>query len=119
MTDVNEEIVAKYFELKGYLVRRNLYYEVNAKHSPGSDIDLIIYNPKSSDRAIVEVKGWHTEVFTLSYFKEIDRIYNFLRPEAIKKAEEFFGTNKFRKILVVSELPKMKEKQNKIKEYVK
>jgi benzoyl-CoA reductase/2-hydroxyglutaryl-CoA dehydratase subunit BcrC/BadD/HgdB len=114
MTDVNEEIVAKYFELKEYLVTPNLKYMMKKEKSSGeSDIDLAVYNIKTGDRAIVEVKGWHTETFTPAYFKPDakkedyrSRIFHFVRKEALDAARKFFETDKFRKILVVSKLPK-------------
>ena len=57
----------------------------------------------------MEVKGWHNDYFTKSYFEEYEdpeepnEIFNFVRKEAIEKATEFFGTSDFRKILVISE----------------
>lgn len=112
MTDVNEEIVRVYFELNGYLVYPNLKYTVMKKKIRGdSDIDLAVYNLETGDKAIVEVKGWHSENFSLSYFTTTDiqnysdnRIFNFLRKEAIEKATQFFKTDNFRKILVISKL---------------
>jgi len=120
MTDVNEEIVANYFELNGYMVRRNLSYPLDNKYSPDSDIDLLIYNPKDpKDKAIVEIKGWHNQTFTLkSYFKD-DSLYNFVKREALGEAEKFFGDKDFDRILVISELPKNPDKQNEIINYVK
>ncbi len=120
MTDVNEEIVAKYFELKEYMVYRNLPYSIETKHAPDSDIDLMIYNPKNpKDKAIVEVKGWYTEGFTLNYFKKVSELYNFVRSEALKKAEEFFGDKNFKRILVIPKLPKDQNKKKEIFTYVK
>src|SRR5574341_16035 len=112
MTDVNEEIVRVYFELKGYFVYPNLKYTVTKKGIRGdSDIELAIYNLETGNKAIVEVKGWHSENFSLTYFSTTDfqnysdnRLFNFIRPEAIKKAIEFFKTDDFRKILVISKL---------------
>jgi hypothetical protein len=112
MTDVNEEIVAKYFELKGYLVHKNLKYMVHKKSSGESDIDLAVFNIQTRDKAIIEVKGWHTETFSKGYFTSSEkegyrsRLFHFIRLEAIQKATEFFGTNDFRKILVIPELSK-------------
>ncbi len=41
MTDVNEEIVRTYFQLKGYLTYPNLKYMIRYEKSAGeSDIDL-------------------------------------------------------------------------------
>jgi hypothetical protein len=116
MSDVNERIVQRYFELEGYMVTTNLKYMIRKAKSAGeSDIDLAIFKQHPLDRAIVEVKGWHTETFSKSYFSCRDqcdyrfRIFHFIRPEALKAAETFFKTKKFRKILVV---PKLSSKDN-------
>lgn len=117
MSDVNERVVQRYFELKDYMVTTNLKYMIKKKSSGESDIDLAILRINPLDMAIVEVKGWHTETFNMSYFtcKNPDdyrfRILHFIRPEALKVAKDFFKTDEFRKILVVPELScKDKEK---------
>lgn len=117
MSNVNEEIVRLYYEIKGYMVHQNLKYTIHKEKSSGeSDIDLAIYNPKTHVKAIVEVKGWHTETFSKVYFKSstgprhLSRIFNFLKPEASKAARQFFHGKKYRKILVV---PKVSHLQRK------
>jgi hypothetical protein len=50
MTDVNEEIVAKYYEMNGYMVHRNLSYKVDKKYAPDSDIDLLIQDLSTGDK---------------------------------------------------------------------
>ena len=117
MSNVNEEIVRLYYEIKGYMVHQNLKYMIHKKKSSGeSDIDLAIFNPTTHDRAIIEVKGWHTETFSKVYFKSdngprhLSRIFNFIKPEARKAAKQFFHGNNYHKILVV---PKVSQKQRK------
>jgi hypothetical protein len=124
MSDVNERIVQRYFELEGYMVTTNLKYMIKKQKSAGeSDIDLAISRENPLDRAIVEVKGWHTETFSKSYFTCRDqkdyrfRVFHFVRPEALKAAQAFFKTKIFRKILVVPRLS-LRDK-DKIKRYVK
>jgi len=110
LTDVNEEIVSQYFELNGYFVQTDVLYfkpkEKTGKKSSGyGDIDLIVTNPKTGDKAVVGVTGWHTERITPSYVKDWgDRLFSFVSPLALKKAAQVLGTRKFRKILVVSRL---------------
>lgn len=94
MLEFNKEILAKYFELKGYLVHRNLF------------VDLAVENPKTGDRAIVNIKGWHAEIFYLGNFTRNSEIFDFIRPEILKKAKEFFNSNNFKRILVVSKISK-------------
>lgn len=117
MPDVNERIVQRYFELEGYMVTANIKYMITKGSSGESDIDLAIFRAKPLDRAIVEVKGWHTETFSMSYFNSDGRgdyrarMLNFVKTEALKAAGEFFHAKDFRRILVVPELsPKQKDK---------
>ena len=110
LTDVNEEIVSQYFELNGFFVQTDVLYlkakEQTGKKSSGyGDIDLIVTNPKTGDKAVVGVTGWHTERITPSYVEDWgDRLFSFVSPLALKKAAQVLGTQKFRKILVVSRL---------------
>jgi hypothetical protein len=110
VSDVNEDIVRLYFELNGYMVQSNLKYMI---HTGESDIDLAIMREKPADRAIVEVKGWHTERFTLTYVMNDTKSdscppFYFTRPEALTVARKFFNNKPFRRILVV---PSISERQ--------
>lgn len=98
MYNINNEIVAKYFELKGYLVHRGT-----------PEIDLAIQNPETGDKAIIDVKGWHAEVFYLSHFSS--EILGFPNENTLKKAEEFFKDKNFRKILVVSKISERQKEE--------
>jgi hypothetical protein len=109
LTDVNEEIVRQYFELKGYFVQTDVLYlkskEQTGKQSSGyGDIDLVLMHP-NGDKAIVGVSGWHREKITPSYVEGWDgRLFGFVSPLALNKASQVLGTQKFKKILVVSQL---------------
>ena len=122
MVDVNEEIVRKYFELQGYFVQADVPYfkpkEKTGKKSSGyGDIDLIVTNPKTGDRAIVGVSGWHRERITPSYVEGWGgRIFDFVGRLALEKAAEVLGTREFRKILVVSRLGARKDSREKFVE---
>lgn len=126
MSDVNEEFARVFFEENDFLVKTNLKYYVKKEGKTiggDSDIDLLILHLKpntmspvstfvlnvedlkSIDCAIVESKGWHTETFTESKIKSNPRIFNFVREEAIEKAELFFNRSNFKKILLCSKLP--------------
>ena len=119
MTDVNEEIARQYFEENGFLVRTNLRYYINKNGGgPGglSDIDLVVANMKPVDlgdlpfvlstddlkgisKASIEVKGWHTERITPKT-NNFNRLSHFIRKEATEAVTNFFGTCKFKKILI-------------------
>ena len=105
MSDVNEELVRRYYEQHGYFVRANVRYAFKTEKGSGwSDIDLCVLNPVTGDAAVVEVKGWHTERITPSYLRHWPRLFHFVRPEAISAAETVFGHSNFRRVLVLSRL---------------
>jgi hypothetical protein len=103
VSDVNEELVRRYFELQGYFVRTNVKYEYRtAKGMDWSDVDLCILHPLTGDAAAVEVKGWHMEAITPSYFRDWPSILYFTRDEARRAVADLLGREEFRSILVVS-----------------
>lgn len=103
MAEANEELVRRYFELKGYFVRSNTPY-IPPGGGGWSDVDLCIYHPRTGDCAAVEVKGWHTERITPSYFKEWPQLFHFTRPEARHAVAELLGREDFKHILVVGRI---------------
>ena len=138
MPDINETIVRHFFELNGFLVRTNVKYKLTkVKGSGDSDIDLVVYNldpdkhhpphdfvlNKKSlpgiERAIVEVKGWHNDAFTRGTISSFPEVFNFVRPEAIEAASEFFRGTDFRRILVLSKLSLVEESRNAAMEILK
>jgi hypothetical protein len=85
-----------YFKPKGWTGKKSSGY---------GDIDLIVMNPKTGDKAIVGVSGWHTERITPSYVEGWGgRLFSFVSSLALSKAAKVLGTRRFRKILVVSRL---------------
>jgi hypothetical protein len=102
MTDANEEIVRQYLEQKGFFVRANVPYrrskEDTGKQSSGyGDLDLLAWHPDGT-RYLIEVKGWHTEDITPSYFIEGDPYVDALMRKA---AAEVFGSSEFKTVLVI------------------
>ena len=105
MSDVNEELVRRYFELQGYFVRTNVKYEYRTPKGMGwSDIDLCVLHPITGDAAAVEVKGWHMEAITPSYFHELSSMLFFTRTEARRAVTDLLGREDFRSVLVVSRI---------------
>lgn len=106
MAEVNEEIVRQYFELQGYFVLPNLTYwpSKKGKKSTGrSDIDLVAYNPAKKEAIIAEVKGWHENKISAGYYKRWNkRLFSFVSPEALERAQKVLGTTEIKKVLVVS-----------------
>jgi hypothetical protein len=127
MAGVSETIVREYFELHEFLVRQHRKY-VSPTRREDDDIDFFVLNPDpapaghelpfvlSSDnlpsvaRAIVVVKGWHTETFSPSRLSNAPEIFRFVEPKVFQQAARAFGKDGTPlKILVVPALPQETE----------
>ena len=127
MAAVSETIVREYFELHGFLVRQHRKY-VAPTRSEDDDIDFFVFNPDPSPagaelpfvlssadissiaRAVVVVKGWHTETFSSSRLANAPEIFRFVEPKVFQQAARAFGKDGAPlKILVVPALPQAAE----------
>jgi hypothetical protein len=123
MSAVSETIVREYFELHEFLVRQARKYIAQTKRED-DDIDFFVLNPlavpregelpfvlASGDlqhipRAIVVVKGWHTETFSSARLASTPEIFRFVGTKVFQQAARVFGENGAPlKILVVPALP--------------
>jgi hypothetical protein len=123
MAAVSETIVREYFELHEFLVRQHRKYIAQTKRED-DDIDFFVLNPhpqkhdagvpfilSSSDlrfieRAVVVVKGWHTETFSMAVLAHAPEIFRFVEPKVFQQAARAFGGDGApTKILVVPALP--------------
>lgn len=124
MSAVDQLLAREYFEMHGFLVRQHRKYVVQAREKTASEeIDLIIFNPDpksegapahfelTSDdlasvrRAIVVVKGWHTETFSPAVLKN-PHLFKFVEKETLKEAEKIVGSDgPLLKLLIVPALP--------------
>jgi hypothetical protein len=124
MAAISETIVREYFELHGFLVCQQ------RKHTPvgrsaEEDIDFLVLNPRSAasslplpgvlnsealrqvSRAVVVVKGWHTETFGLSVLTHTPELFRFVEPKTLQRAAQFFGADSPpTKLLVLPALPR-------------
>ena len=99
--DFNEEIVCSYYELKGYFVRMNVPYRPTEGRKDLSDIDIVAIDPLDDAKCIVcEVKGWHTERLTMSYWKDWP-LLNFVSGPATSAVRELVGNRTLHHVLVV------------------
>jgi len=134
MSAIDEGIVREYFEQNGFLVRQVRKYQVQARKKTGDEeIDLLVYNPAyrrgankpdfflfsnelpNVHRAMVAVKGWHTDVFSPGMMKNSPEIFRFLEENVLKQATRFFPADAddadnaeggaLTKILVLPSLP--------------
>jgi hypothetical protein len=120
---VSETIVREYFELHGFLVRQHRKYIAQTKREE-DDIDFFVLNPhpqkrdavvpfilsspdlKFIERAVVVVKGWHTETFSMAVLAHAPESFRFVEPKVFQQAVRTFGADgALTKILVVPALP--------------
>ena len=123
MAAVSETIVREYFELHEFLVRQRRKYIAQTRREE-DDIDFFVLNPhpqkrdaelpfvmSSADlrfveRAVVVVKGWHTETFSPAVLAHAPEIFRFVEPKVFQQAARAFGADGApAKILVVPALP--------------
>ncbi|MFO1498054.1 MAG: hypothetical protein U1G07_06610 [Verrucomicrobiota bacterium] len=127
MAATSETLVREFFELHGLLVCQQRKYTPRGRPAD-EDIDFYISNPNprpaqgalppilsSRDlpliaRALVVVRGWHSETFRVSVLARAPEIFRFLEPKRLKLAVDFFGDGTpIRKLLVVPSLPRLPE----------
>jgi hypothetical protein len=123
MSAVSETIVREYFERHEFLVRQARKYIAQTKRED-DDIDFFVLNPRATpragdqhfvlasedlkhiERAIVVVKGWHTETFSSARLASTPEIFRFVGTKVFQQAARVFGENGSPlKILVVPALP--------------
>jgi hypothetical protein len=127
MAAVSETIVREYFELHGFLVRQQRKYVAPTRRED-EEIDFFVMNPQPRDRevplpfvlaaedlpgitrAVVVVKGWHTETFSPAVLANAPEIFRFVEPSVFRRAAEAFGDDgTLTKILIVPALPQAEE----------
>ena len=128
MPAVSETIVREYFELNEFLVREHRKFISQTHREEDDDIDFFVLNPHPQtpdgalpfvlgsadlpviERAIVVVKGWHTETFSPSVLARAPEIFRFVEPRVFQQAARVFGKDGTPlKILVVPALPQAAE----------
>lgn len=131
MSAISESIVREYFELHEFLVRQHRKYIAPTKRE-NDDIDFFVLNPHPEkrgfpqpfvlasadlrfvERAIVVVKGWHTETFSSARLANAPDIFRFVGTKVFQQAARVFGEQGApSKILVVPALPHEQEARDK------
>jgi hypothetical protein len=121
---VSEWIVREYFESHGFLVRQPRKYQVSARPKQmEEEIDLLVVNPvvteskmpeamlwtasdlKQVPRAIVGVRGWHTERFSPAVIELSPEIFRFADNSAVRNVLREMGAGPVAKILCLPALP--------------
>jgi hypothetical protein len=123
MSAVSETLVREYFELRGFLVSQQRKHQAPGQREE-EEIDFFAFNPQPRpgegplpfvleaatvarlERALVVVKGWHTEVFSPSFLAGQPAEFPFLEAPIARKAARFFGDGAtVTRILVAPGLP--------------
>lgn len=122
MAAVSEWVVREYFEMLGFLVTEPRKYAVSGRKKAEEEVDLLIINPQVREhklpdrlvwhtedirtvaRAVVAVRGWHTDRFYASTFEEKEML-RFVEPGAIRFASRALGADSMAKILCLPRLP--------------
>src|ERR1043166_3130782 len=127
MSAVSETIVREYFEMHGFLVRQQRKYVAPTRRED-EEIDFYVLNPNpvprpwpfilnsedlaAIERAVVVVKGWHTETFSPAVLANAPEIFRFGDPQIFQQAARSFGKDGLiTKILVVPALPQNAEQR--------
>lgn len=126
MSSVNEELVREYFEALGFLTYRPVKYQVSARAKRSEEeIDLLVVNSRTCgersfvediilkraelinvQRAIVSVRGWHTERFTPSLIEGNPELYRFADEETMQQARSTLQTDgSISRIMCLPNLP--------------
>src|SRR5881394_2768194 len=127
MAAVSETIVREYFELHGFFVRQRRKYIASSRRED-EEIDFFVLNPHQGEsdkplpfvltssevpviaRAVVVVKGWHTESFSSAVLANAPEIFRFVDPPVFQRASKTCGGGAApTKILVVPALPQGSE----------
>jgi hypothetical protein len=138
MAAVNEWIVREYFEFHGFFVMQPRKYQVPGRAKTAEEeIDLIICRPNQSEqrlpdrlvwtgadlggvaRAVVGVRGWHTERFSANTFEQAPDILRFAEADVVRRAEKRFGADRVAKVLCLPQLPATPELRDKALAFLK
>src|SRR6266496_6095794 len=108
MAAVSETIVREYFELHAFFIRQQRKYVAPSRRED-EEVDFFVLNPHqvASDkplpfvltsnevpmiaRAVVVVKGWHTESFSSAVLAHAPEIFRFVEPPVFQRAAKTFG----------------------------
>ena len=118
MAAVSEWIAREYFEAHGFLVQQPTKYQVAARAKRAEEeCDLLVFNPgvahhrlpdrmiwgaadlKHIARAIIGVRGWHTDRFSPALLKDSPEIFRFAGEDVLEQARNTLGKGNVAKVL--------------------
>jgi hypothetical protein len=132
MSAVNESIAREYFEQLGFLVSQPCKYGASGRvKRVEEEIDLLIVHPRVAEhrvpdqiiwtsselktvaRAVVGIRGWHTERFSAATFAQTPEILRFAERAARSAAALRLGAESVAAVLCLPELPASGELREK------
>ncbi len=134
MPGVNEAIAREYFESLGFLVLQPHKHIVTARAKrPSEEVDFIVLNPAASNvrppdfvltgtalrevgRAVVSVRGWHTDRVSPAILKLSPELVRFAQEPALRSVRARIGDAPIFRILCLSELPSTATLRERAKE---
>ena len=125
MASVSEWVVREYFELLGFLVNQPCKHSVPGRQKTADEeVDLVVFNPRAGEsarrvdrlvwttadlrhvkRAVVGIRGWHTERFYASTFEQSPDILRFIEADSIRFAAKVLGSSSLCRVLCLPKLP--------------
>lgn len=130
MTDIDLQLVRECFELSHFQVTTRWALQSDAGHddhsqqlyvrkadpppTPPGDLLLGVSDLPRLDRALVEVRVWHTERLYVSTLDQRPVFTEFAERARLGPALDFFGDTGFRKVLVISALPQTTELRHQL-----
>ncbi|WCJ60039.1 hypothetical protein NXS98_02620 [Fontisphaera persica] len=137
MSAISETIVREYFELHGFFIHQERK-AVSPVRREDEDIDFVVWNPQAQPsaahlpfvlrsrhlrhitRAVVVVRGWHTEAFTAAFLNAVPEMLRFLQPDSLERLERVYpGPEPLLKLLVAPELPVQETARQQSIEFLK
>ncbi len=130
MAEVDLQIVREFFELNQFMVSTH-WPQHDPQGQGESGVQLYVTNTSPIEdvapevllgpaglrgiaRAVVEVRPWHTERFYASLVDANPVLTQFAEPWSLGHAKDFFGTDEFKTILIISELPRTPEQRQQL-----
>ena len=130
MSDVNLQVVREFFELNLFRVLTNWQQDPRVLAHSDQAGQLFVDNSNigehrplpfvlhpddlaSIERAVVEIRAWHTDRFYPSVIESNPILTQFVSEESLALAREVFQQQSFTTILVISELPASAEQRNR------
>ena len=126
MSDATVQIVREFFEFNGFHVMTHWQHDTARSRGSEHGIQLYVENTAAViertldlvlrvgdipavSRALVEVRGWHTERFYASVIESNPVLLEVAGEAARARARQVFGVPNVKSILVISELPALSE----------